>query len=49
MDVKAWRKARNITQEKAAELLGISPRHVQRLEAGNRRITPTLERLMLAL
>lgn len=44
--VKAWRKARNITQEQAAELLAITARHYQRLEAGHRPVTPMIERLM---
>jgi transcriptional regulator with XRE-family HTH domain len=46
IDVKAWRKARNLTQEKAADILGISPRHMQRLEAGDRRLTQTMAKLM---
>jgi transcriptional regulator with XRE-family HTH domain len=49
MDVKEWRKARKLTQEQAAYLLGIGPRHVQRIEAGTRRLTPTLERLLAIL
>ena len=46
--VKAWRKARAnpMTQEQLAEALGISPRHVQRLESGASPLTPTLERLL---
>jgi transcriptional regulator with XRE-family HTH domain len=47
--LKEWRKARKLTQEQAAYLLGISPRHIGRLEAGTRRLTPTLERLMAIL
>jgi transcriptional regulator with XRE-family HTH domain len=46
IDLKAWRKKRNLTQEKAADILGIGPRHIQRIEAGTRRLTPTLERLI---
>ena len=45
-NLKQWRKARNLTQEKAADILGIGPRHIQRIEAGTRRLTPTLERLI---
>ena len=45
-ELKQWRKARNLTQEKAADILGIGPRHIQRIEAGSRRLTPTLERLI---
>jgi len=48
-ELKQWRKARNLTQEQAAYLLGISPRHVQRIEAGSNRLTPTLERLLAIL
>jgi transcriptional regulator with XRE-family HTH domain len=44
--LKAWRKARNLTQEKAAYIVGITPRHWQRLEAGTNRLTPTIERLI---
>ena len=44
--LRQWRKARNLTQEKAADMLGIGPRHIQRIEAGTRRLTPTLERLI---
>jgi transcriptional regulator with XRE-family HTH domain len=44
--VKAWRKARSLTQERAAELLAITPRHYQRLEAGHRPISPMIERIM---
>jgi len=47
-DIKQWRKARNITQEQAAYLLGITPRHYQRLEASNR-LSPTIERLLAIL
>jgi transcriptional regulator with XRE-family HTH domain len=48
-DLKQWRKARNITQEQAAYALGITPRHWQRLEAGHRRITAPIERLLAML
>jgi transcriptional regulator with XRE-family HTH domain len=44
--LKQWRLARNLTQEKAAELLAVCPRHYQRVEAGHRRLTPMLERLL---
>ena len=47
--LKQWRIDRNLTQEKAAHMLGIGPRHIQRIEAGTRRLTPTLERLMQAI
>lgn len=46
MNVKAWRLARNLTQERAAELLSVCPRHFQRVEAGHRRLTPMLARLI---
>ena len=45
--VKAWRLSRApMTQERAAELLAITPRHYQRLEAGHRPISPMIERIM---
>ena len=44
--LKQWRKDRALTQEQAADRLGIGPRHIQRIEAGTRRLTPTLERLL---
>jgi transcriptional regulator with XRE-family HTH domain len=47
--LKEFRKARKLTQEQCACLLGIGPRHVQRIEAGTRRLTPTLERLLAIL
>ena len=46
MNVKDWRKARALTQEQAAMLLAICPRHYQRVEAGHRRLTPMLARLL---
>jgi transcriptional regulator with XRE-family HTH domain len=49
INLKAWRKERNITQEQLAYMLGIGPRHVQRIEAGTRTLTPTLERLLAML
>lgn len=49
IDLKQWRKERKLTQEQAAERLGIGPRHVQRIEAGSNRLTPTLERLIRIL
>jgi transcriptional regulator with XRE-family HTH domain len=47
--LKQWRKDRALTQEQAADRLGIGPRHIQRIEAGTRRLTPTLERLIRIL
>ena len=45
-NLKAWRKERNLTQEKAAQALGITHRHYQRLEAGHSPIRETLEILI---
>lgn len=45
MDIKAKRKAAGLTQEKAAELLGIGTRHLQKIEAGHATLTPTLAKL----
>lgn len=47
--LKQWRSDRKLTQEQASERLGIGPRHIQRIEAGTRRLTPTLQRLMAML
>jgi transcriptional regulator with XRE-family HTH domain len=33
--LKQWRKARNLTQEQAAQALSYSVRHYQKLEAGH--------------
>lgn len=44
--LRQWRKDKGISQDRAAEQLGIGVRHIQRIEAGTRRLTPTLERLM---
>jgi transcriptional regulator with XRE-family HTH domain len=49
VDLRQWRKAKAMTQEQAAHALGISPRHVQRIEAGRNPVTPTLERLLAIL
>lgn len=46
INLKAWRKAKNLTQEKAAQALGITHRHYQRLEAGHSPIRETLEILI---
>lgn len=46
MNVRAWRIARALTQEQAATLLAICPRHYQRVEAGHRPLTPMLARLL---
>jgi transcriptional regulator with XRE-family HTH domain len=46
MNVKEWRKQRALNQEQAAQLLAITPRHYQRVEAGHRPITPMIERLL---
>lgn len=45
----AWRTAHGWTAPQAAQLLGISRRHYDRLERGDRRITDTLYRLISAL
>jgi len=47
--VKAFRKAKNLTQERAAQALGLSVRHYQKLEAGHAPITETMEILIRAL
>lgn len=47
--VKTWRKAKGLTQEQAAQALGLSYRHFQKLEAGHSPITETIEILLRAL
>lgn len=44
--LKQWRKARNLTQERAAQALGISYRHYQKLEAGH---CPLTDRTLLLM
>jgi transcriptional regulator with XRE-family HTH domain len=47
MKVKAWRKARaGMTQEQAAQALGLSVRQYQRLEAGHSKLSGSVARLM---
>ncbi len=47
MNVKAWRKARApMTQEQAAQALGLSVRQYQRLEAGHSKLSGSVARLM---
>lgn len=41
--IKAYRKARGISQEQLAEMIGIEPKHVSRLEVGTS--YPTIDRL----
>lgn len=44
--IKAWRLDRAMTQEQAAEWLGISWRQYQRLEAGHSKISGPIARLI---
>lgn len=46
MNMKQWRKARNLTQERAAQALGLSYRHYQKLEAGH---CPLTDRTVLLM
>ncbi len=41
--IKAFRKAKGLSQEQFAELIGIEPKHVSRLEVG--KSYPTIDRL----
>lgn len=41
--IKAFRKAKGLSQEQFAELIGIEPKHVSRLEVGTS--YPTIDRL----
>lgn len=45
MTLRDRRKAMGITQEAAAELLGVGLRHYQKLEAGHAVVTRTIEKL----
>lgn len=49
--LKAWRKAQGpkFTQERAAQKLGLSVRHFQKLEAGHAPLTETMKILLEAL
>lgn len=49
INLKAWRKGKGLSQEKAAQALGVSHRHFQRLEAGHSPITETIEILVRVL
>lgn len=49
INLKQWRKSRNLTQERAAQALGLSYRHFQRLEAGHSPLTETMEILIRVL
>lgn len=49
IDVRQWRKGKGLSQEKAAQALGISVRHYQRIEAGHSPITETIEILVRVL
>jgi DNA-binding transcriptional regulator YiaG len=44
--VKAWRKAKGLTQEQAADWLGISWRQFQRLESGDSKVSGPIARLL---
>jgi transcriptional regulator with XRE-family HTH domain len=44
--LKQWRKARKLTQERAALALGLSYRHYQKLEAGH---CPVTDRTVLLM
>lgn len=46
MNVKAWRKSRNMTQETAARELGLSWRQYQRVEAGHSKLSGSVARVM---
>ena len=49
-NVRRLRVARKLTQERLAELVGVNPRTIQKIEAGKLNIlTTTLERLRVAL
>jgi transcriptional regulator with XRE-family HTH domain len=41
--IREFRKARGLTQEQLAEMIGVEPRHISRMEGGYH--APTIERL----
>lgn len=45
-DVRVWRNSRKLTQERAAELLGVSYRQYQRIEAGHSKLSGSITRLL---
>lgn len=45
-DLRSLRQSAKLSQERAADLLGISPRHYKRLEAGTVTIRESLARLI---
>lgn len=46
LDIRNWRKAHNMTQEQAADRLGISWRQFQRIEAGQCKVSGPIARLI---
>lgn len=49
MNIRNWRKAHNMTQEQAADRLGISWRQFQRIEAGQCKVSGPISRLIKAM
>lgn len=47
--LREWRKARGLTQQQIAELVGVSDRAIKYWEQGARKIPPMLEKLLEAL
>jgi transcriptional regulator with XRE-family HTH domain len=45
-EIRAWRQRLGLTQARAAESLGVSPRYVEMLEAGDRTPSQTLINFM---
>jgi transcriptional regulator with XRE-family HTH domain len=46
MNMKQWRIAKGLTQERAAQALGLSYRHYQKIEAGH---CPLTDRTLLLM
>ena len=46
MNIRNWRKAHNMTQEQAADRLGISWRQFQRIEAGQCKVSGPIVKLI---
>jgi len=48
-EVRAWRRAQGITQEKLGELLGLSKIAITKIEGGQRQIGPAEQKLLQLL
>lgn len=47
-DIRAWRRARNLSAREAGALVGVTLRAWQMYESGERRMRPALWRMLIA-